>query len=142
VLSQIILGKKVISSLAGHQYEPDDPNFTPRITGVCAFETDCPFSLAILRKSMWDDSCDRFGYYYESIEKGFGYCITTYTSDGNPLPPFKGEPLLMRLTGDIGVIANTYWEMLNKENRVALAVKFIPAKGPSQIKAINRFAKI
>ncbi|MFA5877778.1 MAG: IMP cyclohydrolase [Candidatus Staskawiczbacteria bacterium] len=126
------------------QYEPDAPNFTPRISGICSFiENEPSFRLAVLRKSLWSDTCDRLFYSYEEISNGFGFCVTTYSGDGNPLPAFTGEPLLMPLRADIDSVARFYWEALNAENRVALAVKFISiSQRRSTILVVNKFAKV
>ncbi len=147
VTSGLSAGNTFQGSLRGSKYEPDAPNFTPRITGICSLDLldrQSPFfGLDIIRKSPWDDeSCDRFFYRYDTIEKGFGYCITTYTGDGDPLPSFRGEPLLMPLVGDIDAVLDTYWKALNEENRVALAVKFILLQGTSWIKVKNKFTKV
>ena len=132
-------------TLRPYQYEPDSPNFTPRITGSCYFLHDeTPFfQLAVLRKSLWSGSCDRSIYNYEKIGDGFGFCITTYSGDGDPLPSFVGDPILMPLLGGIGDIATTYWDALNEQNRVSLAVKFIRISSMvSTIRVINKFPKI
>ena len=74
---------------------------------------------------------------------GFGFCLTTYLSDGDPLPSFRGDPLLMPLHGDIDVIADTYWQALNEANRVSLAVKSIDFRtAESDIFIINKFTKL
>lgn len=132
--------------LAERQYEPDEPNFTPRIIGVSYLEGDATSfvtGLSILRKSDFGDACDRFCYQYNEIAPGFGFCLTTYAGDGTPLPPFRGEPLLMPLVGDMQKIAETYWNALNEENRVSLAVKFIEiASETSRIHIINKYRKV
>ena len=126
------------------KYEPDEPNFTPRITGAFRKGQKNAFQLSLVRKSAWDDSSKRSIFAYERIPAGVGFCVTTYTGDGSPLPPFQGEPLIMPLVGDQDAIAQRYWQALNGENRVSLAVKFIP--GPaglsSYTKVINRFTKV
>jgi IMP cyclohydrolase len=130
-----------VEGLARSQYEPD-PSHTPRITGVCVPSGYPMAQLSILRKSAWGDRSDRLLYTYDELAPGFGFCITTYTGDGNPLPLWKGEPLLMPLAGDIQYIANTYWSALNEANRVSLVVKLISwetEKRASTIKIINRF---
>ncbi len=126
------------------QYEPDSPNYTPRICGVCILGPGTlSFNLAILRKSLWGNACDRTFYHYDEIAPGFGFCVTTYSGDGNPLPSFTGDPLLMPLTGSVELIAENYWAALNKENRVSLAVKFINVvTGKSTIHIINKFQKV
>jgi len=107
-------------------YEPDGPNFTPRITAICADLADKPFvEMSLLRKSAFGDGCDRFLYRQEQFEPGLGYCLTTYINDGDPLPAFRGEPYLLPLQGGIHDVTATLWETLDEENRVALVVKFI-----------------
>ena len=127
-------------------YEPDAPNFTPRITATSTWmkyqNREAPlFQISILRKSTWSDACDRHLYEIDGIGFGFGYCVTTYMSDGNPLPSFRGEPYLLPLIGDAKEVANTYWESLNVDNLVSLAVKFIPKRGPSEIIIRNKYKK-
>lgn len=131
-------------ALAGYQYEPDKPNFTPRITGIIYFPYHIVnhFEFAMLRKSPFSDACDRFLWVYPKIPNGFGYCLTTYQGNGDPLPAFTGEPLLMPLIGDINTITNAYWEALNEENRISLAVKFILPTGQSRTKVINKYTKV
>lgn len=144
VVHSLRRSKDLVTALKNYEYEPDSPNFTPRITGVCLNGSFAyRFGLAILRRSLWDDSCDKAIYYYRNIEPGFGFCITTYEGNGDPLPAFRSEPLLMPLEGDIEAVARTYWQMLNPVTRVALAVKFIDVEtGDSEIRVINRFTKV
>jgi len=147
LIEGISAGNTFLGSLRGLEYEPDAPNFTPRITGICSLDLvgqeDPFFGFHIIRKSVCSgESCDRFFYSYDKIERGFGFCLTTYTGDGNPLPAFVGEPLLMPLVGDIDAVASEYWETLNEQTRVALAVKFISLSGVSQVKVINKFTKV
>jgi len=123
------------------EYEPDNPNFTPRITGVIRYKSGNLISMRmmILRKSPFGDKCDRWGISFGEVAPGFGYFISTYQGDGNPLPSFHGEPLLMPINHtDPAEIAQMYWSALNKDNRVSLAVKIIPPDGPSKIQIINR----
>lgn len=129
-------------SLQGHTYEPDAPNFTPRITASCYWRNDMPnLKMVMLRKSSFDDACDRFLYEFGSVSPGFGHCITTYMDDGNPLPAFQGEPYLLPLPGDIEMVKNMFWIKLDPDNRVSLAVKFIPRSGLSSITVINQYSK-
>lgn len=131
-------------------YEPDAPNFTPRITAVSMWmkytSREAPlFQISILRKSIWSDACDRHLYEFDGVGPGFGYCVTTYSfmsyCNGGPLPSFHGEPYLLPLHGDSDLIADIYWDMLDSDNRVSLAVKLIPRRGPSHIAIINKFQK-
>lgn len=128
------------------RYEPDKPNYTPRITAVMMWmkyqDGDSPLlQIYILRKSLWSDKCDRNLFEIAGVGRGYGYCIHTYVGDGDPLPAFQGEPYLLPLVGDIEMVANDYWEILNPDNKVSLAVKFIPKSGPSQIVIRNKYCK-
>lgn len=125
-------------------YEPDEPNFTPRIT-ACSYwlRSGKPVGImSLLRKSPWSDECDRHLYELNGFGQGFGHCLTTYQGDGNPLPAYRGEPRLMPLLGDLDWIADMYWEMLNPDNRVSLAVKFIPRLGLSSTVIRNQYLKV
>ncbi len=135
--------------LADEKYEPDDPNFTPRITGICyAAFGFCLTELSILRRSELvgnhdDDDCQRSYHEYNQIIPGFGFCLHTYSGDGDPLPAFTGEPYVVPIKGNLTEVTEKYWSVLNPENRVALAVKFINlSTHKSKIKVINRFAKV
>jgi hypothetical protein len=129
-------------------YEPDHPNFTPRISASCYWprpphDSEPVVEMSLLRKSPWSDKCDRHFYKINGFGPGFGYCLTTYSGDGSPLPSFQGEPYLLPLLGDVRSIADIFWEALNADNRVSLAVKFIPKTGPSEeIVIINKYSKI
>jgi len=140
-VAQMITQHPLSSILSAWKYEPDDPNWTPRITGVCSLTKMPSLELAILRRTSWD-TCERFYYQYTEVVPGFGRGITTYSGDGKPLPAFEGEPKLMPLVGDAQQILRTYWGALNPENRVSLAVKLITCRtGKSTIYIINRFQK-
>ncbi len=131
-------------ALRERQYEPDPPNFTPRITAMSELFRDGSnrLEISVLRKSLFGDGCDRYAYVLGAVP-GFGYCVTTYTGDGDPLPSFSGDPMLMPLVGGIGVIAADYWEALDKDNRVSLAVKMIEISGGrSEIRIINKYAQV
>jgi hypothetical protein len=129
------------SCLSDREYEPDGPNFTPRITAVT--HLGLRTEILIHRRSQWGESCDRLHYVYPDIANGFGFCVTTYSGDGNPLPPFRGEPLLMPLSDDGDAIMDTYWQSLSEANRVSLAVKAICRRtGKSQIRIINKYKKV
>lgn len=132
--------------LENFQYEPDSPNFTPRITAISYWDDLTrrgilqPCSLMFLqRKSPWGTACERHTFEYPGIGPGFGRCIHTYSGDGNPLPPFTGEPYLLPLKGDAVQIAETLRETLNQGNLVALAVKFIPKVGATRTHIINKY---
>lgn len=142
VHTKSILENGIISLMGPEwQYEPDT-DFTPRIGGVIRCLSDGKFSmsLAILKKSPFGMGCDRFLYNYNEVAPGFGYFISTYERDGNPLPSFQGEPQLISIEkSEPDEIAEELWTILDPNNRVAVAVKVIPADGrPSEISIINR----
>ena len=95
--------------------------------------------LSIISKSDFSDeqSVHRF-YRCTDIAPGYGYCLTTYLGDGNPLPSFKGDPLLLPLQGNAEKIANFYWQELNQYNRISLAVRELTQTGEDRLKIINR----
>lgn len=126
-------------ALRDYSYEPDPPINTPRITAVACMQW--PYiQWALLRKSASSDYCDRLHYQY-GLVPGFGHCLTTYVDNGDPPPPFMGEPYLVPLDGDHNEIANTYWKTLNPSYRVSLAVKLIARNGDSYIVLRNRFSR-
>ena len=143
-------GSSFEDGLKEYQYEPDSPNFTPRITGVCSLRSRTPIiSLSILYKSPWDEACQRSCFHYYSVGAGFGYGITTYStysgtsSEGDPLPAFTGNPWLLPTKGGLDEIVQTYWDSLNEDNRVSLAVKMIDlSSGQSRVKIVNKYTKI
>ena len=75
---------------------------------------------------------------YTDIAPGYGYCLTTYLCDGDPLPSFKGDPLLLPLQGNAEQIVNYYWQELNQDNRISLAVRELTQTGEDRLKIINR----
>lgn len=121
------------------KYEPDTSH-TPRISGIYSPGDVLDMRLVILRKSPFGDACDLMDYAFSGVAPGFGFFISTYEGDGDPLPSFKGEPQVMPIeSNDPAEIAATYWAALDADNRVALAVKVIPSNGPSKIEIINRY---
>lgn len=133
----------LMDTMMEREYEPDEPNFTPRITGLCSLDSlDPRFQLAILRRSPWG-TCERHFFTYEQVAAGFGYCIHTYMGDSDPLLSWHGEPLLMPLKGGIEEIAASYWDKLDEANRVSLAVKFIHMElGVSDTNIVNKYTKV
>jgi IMP cyclohydrolase len=127
------------------RYDPDAPHFTPGITACCHFSPEtgrAKAAMSILRKARWSSACDRFLFEYDELWPELGYCLTTYVGDGEPLPSFRGEPYLVPLFGEGPVIARTYWDAFDPENRVALAVKSIPRDGRSELVIINQYQKV
>ena len=99
------------AALATREYEPDDPNWTPRISAI--LNGDGSFSLSILKRV--DERCLRCTYDYEGCDEGKGYFISTYQGDGSPLPSFSGEPIQIDMPEPEEV-----WQALNSDNKVSL----------------------
>ena len=132
-------GKSFEDALLTREYEPDEPNFTPRITGITEVGGKCSYKLSIL-KAQNPGYCVRNFFHYEKAIPGFGHCLHTYSQDGNPLPSFSGEPYLLSIPGDMDETADMFWSALNEENRISLLVKYIDAgSGEVSIKIINKF---
>ena len=126
-------GGRFDDALATREREDDAPNYTPRIAGLLDLDRDGVIELAILRASEADASLtDRVFWRPASPPPGLGYGITTYRTDGNPLPPYAGDPLWLPLPETAEDTADHYWSALNEDNRIALAVKHI-IKGESRI---------
>jgi hypothetical protein len=127
------------------EYEDDPPNYTPRITALFKLNRKNPYitEISILKKSPFNGICDRYLYNLEVSHPGLGYCVSTYVGDGDPLPSFKGDPYLLPLLGDIDKVLQGIWSVLNEENRISLAVKFINIKSrESDIRRINKYEKV
>jgi hypothetical protein len=129
-------------ALATREREHDAPHYTPRISGMLELHSD-PIAvvLSILKASPIDPAdTDRFTYRPALPQPGFGVGLTTYCGDGNPLPSFTGEPLILPLGSSAEEVLETYWSALNEENRISLAVKQISADdGVSRTLVRNRF---
>jgi hypothetical protein len=139
---EITSGGSFESALAKREREPDAPNYTPRISGLIDLRGGEPlFALSILKANPADPAhTDRTSFRPAPPPPGLGLGLTTYEGDGDPLPSFRGEPLWLPLDGDPEVLGDHYWEALDADNRVALAVKRIPASGgPAEILLWNRF---
>jgi len=134
-----------VGSIIDWTYEKDSSS-TPRIFAAyqCQNDREPHFVVGILRKSLFDDSCDRDLLTCESVGPGFGWLISTYDKDGNPPPSFSRRPILMPLRGTIDEIMTTYWYILDPEYRVALAVKSAPldGNGPSNVCTMNKKRRV
>lgn len=115
-------------SLRTREFEPDAPNYTPRISGILKVEPGNAFNYAmsILKSANGNpDSCSRFTFSYNNPINGEGHFIHTYMSDGNPLPSFEGEPKLISIEGEIDEFGKSLWTSLNDDNKVSLFVRYI-----------------
>lgn len=131
-------------SLRCREFEPDAPNYTPRISGIMHVESgNYNYAMSILKSSNGNpDSCQRYTFAYENPVAGEGHFIHTYMHDGNPLPSFEGEPKLVGIEGDIDTFTDKVWESLNEENKVSLFVRFINIEtGTYETRIINKNQK-
>jgi IMP cyclohydrolase len=143
VADALASGGSFEAALATREREPDAPNFTPRISGLLDLRgAEARVALSILRANDADPALtDRVTFRPAAPPPGLGLALTTYEGDDSPLPSFRGDPLWLPLDGDAEAVADRYWEALDRGNRVALAVKRIPADGSaSQIWLRNRHA--
>ena len=128
-------------SLRSREFEPDAPNYTPRISGVMHVEKGVyNYALSILKSSNGNpDSCHRYTFSYKNPTAGEGHFIHTYMHDGNPLPSFEGEPKLVAVPDDIESFAELLWNSLNEENKVSLFVRYIDIQtGAYETKIVNK----
>ena len=128
-------------SLRSREFEPDAPNYTPRISGIMQVENGSyHYAMSILKSNNGDPaSCSRYLYSYENPAAGEGHFIHTYMHDGNPLPSFEGEPKRVEISDDIEVFTDKIWTSLNEENKVSLFVRFIDiATGTYETRIINK----
>lgn len=107
-------------------FEPDAPNFTPRISGLIDIESGLKLKLSILKSDEGDESQSlRFFYNYDNPKPGEGFLIHTYKENSNPLKSFEGEPIKVSLKGSIDEFCNSLWNSLNTDNKISLAVRYI-----------------
>ena len=132
-------------SLRSREFEPDAPNYTPRISGVMHVEKNrFNYAMSILKSDQGDpSSCLRYTFAYENPKAGEGRFISTYMGDGNPLPSFEGEPRALELdaafTENIDVFTQRVWKALNEDNKVSLFVRFIDiASGNYETRIVNK----
>ncbi|MVB10655.1 IMP cyclohydrolase-like protein [Caprobacter fermentans] len=133
-------GKSFVEALRTRTFEPDAPNYTPRISGLVQTEGGLRFTLSILKS--WDgspDSAHRQFFEYNSPAAGEGRIIHTYSGDGDPLPSFEGEPVRVALEGGIDELTHGIWNALNEDNKISLFVRFINLKtGLTETRILNK----
>lgn len=131
-------------SLRSRTFEPDAPNYTPRISGILHIENGrFDYAMSILKTADGDpDSCCRYTCAYENPPAGEGRFIHTYMGDGDPLPSFEGEPERFVLEGDIDDFTDLLWNSLNEANKVSLFVRYLNIKeGGYETRIINKNEK-
>lgn len=128
-------------ALRTREFEPDGPNYTPRISGILHVERgNFNYAMSILKSDHGNpDSCNRFTFAYSDPIAGEGRFIHTYQCDGEPLPSFEGEPKLIEISDDMDAFTELLWDSLNEENKVSLFVRYIDiATGEYRTRIVNK----
>ena len=128
-------------ALRSRTFEPDGPNFTPRISGILHFvDGSYNYAMSILKSDNGNpESVNRFTFAYDNPRAGEGRFLHTYLSDGDPLPSFEGEPKRVMIDGDIDRMTQMIWKSLNEENKVSLFVRYIDiASGQWESRIVNK----
>ena len=134
-------GKTFEQSLRIREFEPDGPNFTPRISGVMQIKDgQFHYAISILKSNNGNPAaCNRYTFTYENPVAGEGHFIHTYAQDINPLPSFEGEPKWVEILDDMDEFTNMLWTNLNEDNKVSLFVRYIDiATGKYETKIVNK----
>lgn len=140
IFNHLKVGKTFEEGLETREFEPDAPNFTPRISGILTFtENEFTYKMSILKSADAQGSaCNRYTFSYPAI-KGLGHFIHTYACDGNPVPTFQGEPERVTIPDQIDEFVQDIWENLNEENKISLYVRYIDLKtGNIENRMINK----
>lgn len=135
---------RIAMHVHGFRYESDSSS-TPRITALCHRGASQPsLEMCIFKRSVFDESCNYFSFIYPTMFKGLGHCLTTYVDNGNPLPSFCGEPILLPILGDTAEeISEDFWKILDEDNRVSIAAKTVDQdSGDVNISIINKYTEV
>ena len=127
-------------ALESREFEPDAPNFTPRISGMLTFgANDFTYQMSILKSADAEGSaCARYTFSYPALA-GLGHFLHTYVQDGDPIPTFQGEPERVAIGNDIDAIANEIWDYLNPENKISLYVRTVDLRtGAVENRLVNK----
>ncbi len=119
-------GQSFSQALESREFEPDAPNYTPRISGMLTFEKgDFTYQMNILKSiDEAGSACARYTFTYPS-RAGLGHFLHTYVQDGNPIPTFQGEPERVKIGSDIDQVTDEIWNALNEDNKISLYVRFV-----------------
>lgn len=132
-------GKTFEEALETRKFEPDSPNFTPRISAILTLDKEFSYKMSILKSSDGlGEKCNRYTFSYEPVD-GLGHFIHTYNCDGNPIPTFTGEPERVAIPDNIDELTNTLWENLNNDNKISLYVRYVNlVNGEVESRMINK----
>lgn len=133
-------GKSFEDALDTRCFEPDGPNWTPRISAMLTFGDELTYKMSILKSADAEGTqCNRYTFSYTAIS-GLGHFIHTYVTDGNPIPTFQGEPERINIPNDIDEFTNDIWTNLNEQNKIAIYVRFVDlATGEIENRMINKY---
>ncbi len=140
IVEGLAAGKSFGEALTARSFEPDAPNFTPRISGILSFaDRDFTYEMSILKSADEKGSaCCRFTFSYPSLP-GLGHFLHTYVTDGNPIPTFQGEPERVAIYDDIDRFAGELWDALDADNRISLYVRYTDLEtGKYETRMINK----
>ena len=131
-------GESYVAALNTREFEPDGPNYTPRISGIVY--PSGSYMLSILKSLDGDPSCCLRHYFtYDAPRPGLGHFLHTYQGDGNPLPSFQGEPRPVEIAGDLDTFTRLIWQSLNPENKVSLFTSSIDLEtGAAESRIVNK----
>lgn len=141
IFESLTKGGSFEDALRTRSFEPDGPNWTPRISGLMVHhDGNCSYKLSILKSAGGNDACcERFFYEYDRPIAGEGRLIHTYLHDGNPIPSFEGEPVSVALPESIDEFTNLLWDSLDRANKISLFVRYIPLEGQkAETRIINK----
>ena len=132
IYNSLKAGKCMRHALRTRKFEPDAPNFTPRISACLNFDGGYSYEMSILKSA--DEkgcACNRYFYEYEALD-GVGHFIHTYVCDGNPIPTFQGEPERVKIPSDIDAFTSEIWNSLNEQNKISLYVRYTSIEDGSE----------
>ena len=133
-------GKCFTKALESREFEPDGPNFTPRISGMLTFaDGDFTYQKSILKSADAEGTaCNRFTFKY-APKSGLGHFLHTYVCDGNPIPTFQGEPERIAVCDDIDEMTGRIWNSLNEQNKISLYVRYVDLEtGAAENRLVNK----
>ena len=140
VRDHLAQGGNFYTALQTRCFEPDGPNWTPRISGILHLGAEeFGYELSILKsRDAEGEACSRY-YYTYTAKEGLGHLIHTYEENGNPIPTFQGEPRRMEVPADIDAFTRTIWENLNESNKISLYVRYMdPVTGEYESRMLNK----
>ena len=140
VYNGLAKGESFTQALETREFEPDRPNFTPRISGMLTFKDgDFAYDMSILKSADAEGSaCNRYTFAYKALP-GLGHFIQTYVCDGAPIPTFQGEPERVAIPDDIDAFTDSLWNALDKDNKISLYVRYTDLEtGKEDTRMINK----